>query len=66
MIINPSCLGEFARPEVGEFKVANGAIVLSIAHSTVDVHRRNIMRKIGFHKTAEITKYAIQKELIFV
>lgn len=39
---------------------------LSIAQSTVDVHRRNIMRKIGVHKSTEITKYAIQKELIFV
>ena len=25
MIINPSCPGEFARPKVGEFEVANGA-----------------------------------------
>ena len=39
---------------------------LSIAHTTVDVHRRNIMRKIGAHKTAEITKYAIQRRIIFV
>ena len=23
MIINPSCLGEFDRPEMGEFEVAN-------------------------------------------
>ena len=25
-IINPSCLGEFDRPKVGEFEVANGAL----------------------------------------
>lgn len=39
---------------------------LAIAHSTVDVHRRNIMHKIGAHKTAEITKYAIQRRRIIV
>ena len=27
MIINPSCPGEFARPKVGEFEVANGGPV---------------------------------------
>jgi hypothetical protein len=27
LIINPSCLGEFDRPKVGEFEVANGALV---------------------------------------
>ena len=32
---------------------------LSISPSTVETHRRNIMRKIGAHKVAEVTHYAI-------
>ena len=38
-------------PQIGE--------LLHIASSTVDVHRRNIMRKLDLHKVAELTKYAI-------
>lgn len=34
---------------------------LNIAVSTVDVHRRNIMRKLNLHTTAELTKYAIRE-----
>ncbi|CAK0739556.1 putative Transcriptional regulatory protein DegU [Gammaproteobacteria bacterium] len=34
--------------------------ILGIAHTTVDVHRRNIMRKIELHTVAELTKYAIR------
>lgn len=37
---------------------------LFIAPSTVDVHRRNIMNKIGLHKAAELTRYAIRNNLI--
>ena len=33
--------------------------LLHIASSTVDVHRRNIMRKLELHNVAELTKYAI-------
>jgi len=33
--------------------------LLQIASSTVDVHRRNIMRKLDLHNVAELTKYAI-------
>lgn len=33
---------------------------LHIATSTVDVHRRNIMGKLGLHTVAELTKYAIR------
>lgn len=36
---------------------------LHIATSTVEVHRRNIMRKLGLHTVAELTKYAIRHGL---
>lgn len=36
---------------------------LNIATSTVEVHRRNIMRKLGLHSVAELTKYAIRHGL---
>lgn len=34
---------------------------LHISTSTVEVHRRNIMRKLGLHTVAELTKYAIRE-----
>lgn len=37
---------------------------LHIAASTVDVHRRNIMRKLELHTVAELTKYAIRNGLV--
>jgi two-component system NarL family response regulator len=36
---------------------------LHISAATVDAHRRNIMRKLGLHTIAELTKYAIRKGL---
>lgn len=36
---------------------------LNIAQSTVDVHRRNIMRKLDLHSVAELTRYAINNGL---
>ncbi len=36
---------------------------MQIAASTVDVHRRNIMRKLNKHSIAELTRYAIQSGL---
>lgn len=36
---------------------------LNIAASTVDVHRRNITRKLDLHSVAELTKYAIREGL---
>ncbi|WP_332675247.1 response regulator transcription factor [Aromatoleum sp.] len=33
---------------------------LHLAPSTVEVHRRNIMRKLDLHSVAELTKYAIR------
>jgi DNA-binding NarL/FixJ family response regulator len=36
------------------------AVSLHLAASTVEVHRRNIMRKLDLHNIAELTKYAIR------
>ncbi len=36
---------------------------LHIASSTVEVHRRNIMRKLGLHSVAELTRYVILADL---
>jgi two-component system NarL family response regulator len=38
------------------------AAQLLIASSTVDVHRRNIMRKLDRHGVAELTRYVIENE----
>ena len=40
------------------------ARILTISPSTVEVHRRNIMRKVGVHKTADLTRYAIRTQLV--
>ena len=42
------------------------AIQLHISPSTVEVHRRNIMRKIGLHKVADLTRYAIRNQIASV
>lgn len=42
------------------------ATSLHIAPSTVEVHRRNIMRKLDMHSIAELTKYAIREGLTSV
>ena len=36
---------------------------LGITVSTVEVHRRNIMRKLGLHTVAALTKYALREGL---
>jgi len=36
---------------------------LNIALSTVEVHRRNIMRKLNLHSIAELTRYAIRNDI---
>jgi two-component system NarL family response regulator len=36
---------------------------LQISTATVEAHRRNLMRKLGLHTVAELTKYAIRKGL---
>lgn len=40
------------------------AAELGIAPSTVDVHRRNIMRKLNLHNAVELTRYAISTGLV--
>ena len=40
------------------------ALALNLAASTVDVHRRNIMGKLGLHSVAELTQYAVRTGLI--
>jgi two-component system NarL family response regulator len=37
-------------------------VQLQIAEATVDVHRRNIMRKLNLHSVAELTRYAISNQ----
>jgi DNA-binding NarL/FixJ family response regulator len=39
------------------------AALLNISIATVEAHRRNIMRKLGLHSVAELTKYAVRKGL---
>ena len=40
--------------------------LIVIAPSTVEVHRRNIMRKVGLHKVADLTRYAIRNLMVSV
>lgn len=37
---------------------------LHVAASTIEVHRRNIMRKLGVHSVAGLTRYAIRNGLV--
>jgi len=39
------------------------AAQLNISTATVEVHRRNIMRKLGLHTVADLTRYAIREGL---
>jgi two-component system NarL family response regulator len=47
-------------------RTAEIAAHLHIAPSTVETHRRNIMRKLDAHSVAELTKYAIREGLTTV
>lgn len=40
------------------------AVKLNISHATVDVHRRNIMRKLGLHSAVELTRYAVSHGMV--
>lgn len=49
---------------IGEGKTSKEiAQLCGISPSTVEVHRRNIMKKLGIHSIAELTKYAIRHGL---
>ena len=63
--------GKLGRREIEVLKmIARGETSTAIAESlyiapgTVEVHRRNIMRKLDLHKIAELTQYAIREGLI--
>ena len=38
--------------------------IIFVSSTTVDTHRRNIMKKLGIHTTAGLVKYAIQHKII--
>ncbi|MFI4889435.1 MAG: response regulator [Steroidobacterales bacterium] len=44
-------------------RTAGIAARMHLAPSTVDVHRRNLMRKLDLHSIAELTKYALREGL---
>jgi len=44
-------------------RTAGIASRLHLAPTTVDVHRRNLMRKLELHSVAELTKYALREGL---
>jgi len=46
------------------FRAAEIAGQMGITISTVEVHRRNIKRKLGLHTTAELTRYAMREGLV--
>ena len=50
----------------GGFSSKEIAQELHISPSTVEVHRRNIMRKIGLHKVADLTRYAIRNQIVSI
>lgn len=44
-------------------RTAGIASRMNLAPTTVNVHRRNLMRKLGLHTVAELTKYALREGL---
>ena len=67
----PGALAKLGRREIEVLKmIARGQTSAAIAESlfiavgTVEVHRRNIMRKLELHNIAELTQYAIREGLI--
>jgi two-component system NarL family response regulator len=44
-------------------RTAGIAARMHLAPSTIDVHRRNLMRKLALHSIAELTKYALREGL---
>jgi two-component system NarL family response regulator len=66
----PSVLGPREREVLSHLacgdRAADIAVRLGITVSTVEVHRRNIKRKLGLHTTVELTRYAIRERLVSV
>jgi two-component system NarL family response regulator len=44
-------------------RTAGIASRMNLAPTTVNVHRRNLMRKLGLHNVADLTKYALREGL---
>jgi len=66
----PSVLGPREREVLSRIasgdRAAEIATRLGITVATVEVHRRNIKRKLGLHTTVELTRYAIREGLASV
>lgn len=54
-IIQHLCDGQSAK-EVGD--------KLNVSHRTIETHRNNILRKLGFNNTAELIKYAVKQGIV--
>mgnify|MGYP001311083361 FL=1 len=54
-IIQHLCDGHSAK-EVGD--------KLNVSHRTIETHRNNILRKLGFNNTAELIKYAVKQGIV--
>ncbi|MBL8482685.1 MAG: response regulator transcription factor [Rhodocyclaceae bacterium] len=54
---------EVLRRLAGGMRSPEIALAMKIAVSTVEAHRRNIMRKLNLHSVAELTKYALREGL---
>ncbi len=55
---------EVLRLIAGGARSAEIAEKLNISPATVDVHRRNIMRKLDLHSVAELTRYAVREGIV--
>ena len=40
------------------------ATTLSLALNTVETHRKQIMKKLDLHKTAELVRFALRKQVV--
>lgn len=55
---------EVLRLLAGGARSADIAQQLHISAATVEVHRRNIMRKLDLHSVAELTRYAVREGIV--
>jgi len=37
---------------------------LNVSYRTIETHRNNILRKLGFNNTAELIKYAVKQGIV--